>query len=144
MDNDTLLFLNLHPAALELYDALERWLLSAFPAAQKRVQKTQISFLGKHVFACVSFARVRPAAALHEPFLCFTLGLPEPLDSPGSQFRPKCVPAVGRSISCFTIRRSWTKRCWTGPNRLTRFLTEAVFRNLPNGLTDRRHGYDDS
>ena len=124
MDNDTLLFLNLHPAALELYDALERWLLSAFPAAQKRVQKTQISFLGKHVFACVSFARVRPAAALHEPFLCFTLGLPEPLDSPRVAVQTEVRP--GRWTVHFVLHDpaeldeallDWTQRAYAFSHR---------------------------
>ena len=82
MDPDTLLFLNEHPATLGLYEALEAWLLAAFPTAQKRVQKTQITFFDRHVFACVSFARVRKKAELPLVWLTYTLGLPAPLDSP--------------------------------------------------------------
>lgn len=80
MDPDTLLFFNDHPAALGLYEALEAWLQSAFPEAQKRVQKTQITFFHRHTFACVSFARVKKAECT-EPWLTFTLGLPTPLVS---------------------------------------------------------------
>ncbi len=92
MDADTLLFLNEQPSALGLYEALEDWLLAAFPAAQKRVQKTQITFFHRHVFACVSFARVRKKEERPEPWLTFTLGLPAPLESPRAAVQTEPYP----------------------------------------------------
>lgn len=80
-DMDTLFFFRDHLEALPLYEALERWLLTAFPGTRKRVQKTQISFYGRHLFACVSFARVRKKAELPGIWLTYTLGLPAPVES---------------------------------------------------------------
>jgi len=92
-DADTLLFFNLRPEALALYEAVENWLLAAIPGAQKRVQKTQITFFDRHVFACVSFARVlRKAALPPEPWLTLTLGLPAPLDSPRAAVQTEPYP----------------------------------------------------
>lgn len=92
MESDTLLFFNRHPAALGLYEELERWLQAAFPEMQKRVQKTQISFYQRYTFACVSFARVKKKAELTEPWLTFTLGLPTPLDSPRAAVQSQPYP----------------------------------------------------
>ena len=80
-DTDALLFFNEHPAALPLFAALEDRLFACFPEAQRRVQKTQIAYFHRHVFACVSFARVRRRAELPETWLTLTLGLPYPLES---------------------------------------------------------------
>ena len=80
-DLDTLLFFDKNPAALPLFTALEDAIFARFPAAQKRVQKTQISYYHRHVFACVSFARVRRKAELPDTWLTLTLGLPFPLES---------------------------------------------------------------
>ena len=54
-DTDTLLFFNTHSTALPLFLALEEKLLDRFPEAQKRVQKTQITYYHRHVFACISY-----------------------------------------------------------------------------------------
>lgn len=80
-DLDTLLFFDKNPAALPLFTALEDALFARFPDAQKRVQKTQISYYHRHVFACVSFARVRRKAELPDTWLTLTLGLPWALES---------------------------------------------------------------
>lgn len=75
---DSLLFFNAQPDALPLFLALEEKLFARFPEARKRVQKTQITYYHKHVFACVSFARVRRKAELPRPWLTLTLGLLSP------------------------------------------------------------------
>ena len=80
-DADVLQFFDGHRAALGTYLALEARLRERFPVVERRVQKTQISFFARRVFACVSFARVRRKAELPEGYLVVTLGLPAPLDS---------------------------------------------------------------
>ena len=80
-DADTLLFFNEYPKALPIYDHLEETIYDRFPVVNKRVQKTQISFSNRHLFACVSFARVKRKAELPDPYLVLTLGLPDPLES---------------------------------------------------------------
>ena len=80
-DTATLLFFNQHPDSLPLYEAFEDILFDSFPIVEKRVQKTQITFSNRHVFACISFARVKRKAELPEGYMVITLGLPAPLDS---------------------------------------------------------------
>ncbi|QTE69726.1 hypothetical protein JNO48_08675 [Clostridiales bacterium] len=79
---DTLVFFSGHPDALELYRVFEDLLYREFPCVNRRVQKTQITFYNRHVFACVSFARVKKKAELPEGYLVITIGLPAPLESP--------------------------------------------------------------
>ena len=101
MDLDTMLFFNDHPAALGLYEELEKWLLSAFPETRKRIRKTHISYFHRYVFACVSFARVRRKNELSEPWLTFTLALPGPLES--SRVAVQSEPYPGRWTVHFVL-----------------------------------------
>ncbi len=91
---DEILFFDRYPAAFPLYEAFAGKLFDLFPSAFMRVQKTQITFLNRHVFACVSFARVKKKAELPEPYLVITLGLSYPLDSP--RVAVKSEPYPGR------------------------------------------------
>ena len=100
---DTLLFFDAHRAALPLFAALEEWIFERFPEAKKRVQKTQITFYNSHVFACVSFARVKRKAELPADWLTLTLGLPVALDSP--RVAVKCEPYPGRWTHHFVLSR---------------------------------------
>ena len=93
-DLDTLMFFNQHPDALPLYEAFEDILFDSFPAVNKRVQKTQITFSNRHVFACISFTRVKWKAELPEGYMVVTLGLPASLDS--ERVAVKTEPYPGR------------------------------------------------
>ena len=77
---DILAFFHEHAEAFSLYEPLEARLL-AFPGTSIRVQKTQITFSNRHVYACASFLRVRQKAELPDPYLALTLGMPYPLES---------------------------------------------------------------
>ncbi len=94
MDTDTLLFFDKHPSILHLYEVFETKIHEMFPAAKKRVQKTQISFSNRHIFVCVSFARVKKKSELPNPYFVITLGLPYPLDS--DRVAVKTEPYPGR------------------------------------------------
>ena len=102
-DLDTLKFFEGHPGALPLFCAFEAMLLDAFPEVHRRVQKTQISFFNRHVFACVSFARVKRKAEQPEGSLVLTLGLPGPLDS--ERVAVKTEPYPGRWSHHFVLSR---------------------------------------
>ena len=91
---DTLLFFDQHPDALPLYRAFEELLFDSFPVVNKRVQKTQITFSNRHVFVCISFARVKRKAELPEGYMAITLGLHSPLDS--GRVAVKTEPYPGR------------------------------------------------
>lgn len=94
LDADALMFFDQHMDILPLYQAFEELLFDSFPVVNKRVQKTQITFSNRHVFACVSFARVKRKAGLPMRFIVITLGLPAPLDS--ERVAVKTEPYPGR------------------------------------------------
>ncbi len=100
-DADTLMFFGRHLDALSLYLTFEELLFDSFPEVNRRVQKTQITFFNRHVFACVSFARVRRKAELPAGYMVITLGLPCPLDS--ERVAVKTEPYPGRWTHHFVV-----------------------------------------
>ena len=78
---DVLFFFDGHPEELALYEALFRAVEAAFPEGSVRVQKTQISFYQRHLFAAVSLP-IRRRKDWPAHCIVLTLGLPAPLDSP--------------------------------------------------------------
>ena len=94
LESDTLMFFDLHQNALSLYQTFEELLYASFPVVNKRVQKTQITFYNRHVFACISFARVKRKAELPEGYMVITLGLHRPLES--ERVAAKTEPYPGR------------------------------------------------
>lgn len=91
---DELMFFDKQPTALPLYEVFARGLLEMFPSTSMRVQKSQITFSNRHVYACVSFARVKKKAELPDPYLVITLGLSYPLNS--NRVAVKTEPYPGR------------------------------------------------
>ncbi len=91
-DEDSLLFFDGHPEAILLFAALEDAIYTRFPETKRRVQKTQISYYHRYVFACVSFARVKRKAELPKTWLTLTLGLPYPLASPRAAVKTEAYP----------------------------------------------------
>ena len=100
---DVLFFFDDHLSSLPIYEALSGVIFSRWPDADLRVQKSQITFSHRHVFACVSFLRVKPKAQLPEGYLVLTLGLPYPLDSP--RIAAKTEPYPGRWTTHIVLSR---------------------------------------
>lgn len=69
------------PDTYPLYECFVQMLVSRFPETRIKVQKSQISFYNRHLYACVSFLRVKKKAELPESYFVLTLGLAEPLNS---------------------------------------------------------------
>ena len=82
MDGKALLFFQQDMEALPLYERLESLILDRIPDVQIKVQKSQISFYNRHMFACVSFAKVRKAKERPDHYIVVTFGLDHRLDSP--------------------------------------------------------------
>ena len=82
LDMDEAFFFDAVPGAYAIYCAFKGAVLKAYPNAQIRVQKTQITFYNPRVFACASLLRARRKAELPVPWLTVTLGLPYRLGSP--------------------------------------------------------------
>lgn len=82
MNQDALLFFARRPEALHLYDAFESRLLTELPETRVQVQKSQISFYNKHLFACVSLRPVQKASRLPSVYMVVTFGLERRAASP--------------------------------------------------------------
>ena len=78
---DLACFFQDRPKEAALYAALYKAMDAAFPQAQVKVQKTQISFYQRHLFAAVSLP-IRRRKDWPAHCIVLTLGLPAPLDSP--------------------------------------------------------------
>ena len=76
-ENDLLFFFGGRPRARAVYDGLFARLEAAFPDASVKVQKTQISFYGRRLFAMASLPRRRA-----EPGIVVSFGLSRRADSP--------------------------------------------------------------
>ena len=94
MDAATLLFFEQQPEALPLYEAFADAVIRQYPDTKVKVQKSQISFSSRYMFACVSFARVKKKKELPDPYLVVTLGMSYPLES--SRVAVKTEPYPGR------------------------------------------------
>lgn len=82
MNVDVLRFFDQNPEALPLYETFEKRVLEKVGEAEIKVQKTQISFYHKHMFACVSFAKVRKAKDRPKSYIVVTFGLSHKVESP--------------------------------------------------------------
>lgn len=72
--------------------SVTQWIVTALPQTTVRVQKTQIIFQNRHVFAALSLPRRAGDRAAHA--LPLTLGLPVRLDTP--RVRMTAEPYPGR------------------------------------------------
>ncbi len=93
-NQDAILFFMGHQTALPLYEAFAEKLAEQFPDTKMKVQKTQITFSNRHVYACISFLRVKKKAELPDGYFVLTLGLPYPLES--GRVAVKTEPYPGR------------------------------------------------
>lgn len=82
MDEKVLFFFSEHMEALPLYEELERRLMSELESVTVKVQATQISFYNRHMFACVSFAKVRRKSERPDIYIVVTFGLDREVRSP--------------------------------------------------------------
>lgn len=98
---DTLLFFDRHRGAYPLYEKFADMLFLRFPETMIKVQKSQISFYNRHLYACVSFLRVKKKSELPENYFVLTLGLPKPLES--DRAAAKTEPYPGRWTTHFVL-----------------------------------------
>ena len=98
---DTLYFFDRHQAVYPLYACFQEKLLARFPESRIKVQKSQISYYNRHLYACVSFLKVKKKAELPEDYFVLTLGLSAPLES--DRVAVKTEPYPGRWTTHFVI-----------------------------------------
>ena len=98
---DTLLFFDRHKNIYPLYEQFQKKLLARFPESRIKVQKSQLSYYNRHLYACVSFLKVKKKAELPEDYFVLTMGLPAPLES--GRAAAKTEPYPGRWTTHFVI-----------------------------------------
>ena len=98
---DTLFFFDRHQAVYPLYVCFQEKLLARFPESRIKVRRTQISYYNRHLYACVSFLKVKKKAELPEDYFVLTLGLSAPLESDRVAVKPEPYP--GRWTTHFVI-----------------------------------------
>lgn len=79
---DLLFFFDGKPVSLALYLAFEERVLALWPDVAVKLQKSQISFYNRHLFACASLLPVRRADDRPKEWLTVTFGLGRRVDSP--------------------------------------------------------------
>lgn len=82
MDSEVLLFFEKHAGALPIFEKFKNQVMETMDGVCMKVQKTQISFYNRHMFACVSFLRVRKAKDMPPDYIVVTFGLNRREDSP--------------------------------------------------------------
>ncbi len=82
MNEDILLFFDKHKDALPLYETLESRIFREIENVRIKVQKSQISFYNRHLFACVSFAGIRKKKDCPASYIVVTFGLDRRVESP--------------------------------------------------------------
>lgn len=75
MNTDVLHFFAKNMAALPLYEAFADKVQAEIENVRIKVQKSQISFHNRHMFACVSLARVRKKQDCPPAYIVVTFGL---------------------------------------------------------------------
>ena len=80
-ESDILFFFDGRPLELSLYQTLFRRMDGEFPGGSVRVQKSQISFYGRHLFGAASLP-ARRKKDWPEHCVMVTIGLPRRLESP--------------------------------------------------------------
>ena len=116
--SDVLFFFAGHPLELTLYQALFTRLDAMFPEGAIRVQRTQISFYGRHLFAAASMP-VRRKKGWPKACLMVSIGLGRRLDS--SRAAAAVEPYPGRWTNHVLLTRSeevdeellgWLEQAW--------------------------------
>ena len=82
MVEQILQFFDRYPDAIPLYEKFEKCVEDLVPEVRIKVQKTQISFYNRHMFACVSFAGVRRKKDCPDCYIVVTFGLEHKAESP--------------------------------------------------------------
>ena len=98
---DTLFFFDRHQAVYPLHACFQEKLLARFPESRIKVQKSQISYYNRHLYACVSFLKAKKKAELPDDYFMLTLGLSAPLES--DRVAVKTEPYPGRWTTHFVI-----------------------------------------
>ncbi len=95
MDENVLFFFEGHQEALPLYEKFEERVLSEISGVRIRVQKTQISFSNRYMFACVSLQSCGRQRSVRRPISWSPSGWITGKIRPVLMWPQKRIPADG-------------------------------------------------
>ena len=101
---DTWFFFERHQTVYPLYERFQEKLLAHFPESRIKIQRSQISYYDRHLYACVSFLKVKKKADLR-------------WHPTGWRQKLNRIPDGGRRILSSAIRLIWTENYSAGSNR---------------------------
>ena len=113
---DTLFFFDRHQAVYPLYECFQEKLLARFPESRIKVQKSQISYCNRHLYACVSFLKVKKKSELPEDYFVLTLRLSAPLEADRVAAKPSRIRDGGQHILSSAVHPIWTRNYLIGSN----------------------------
>lgn len=115
-ESDVLAYFDGHAEERALYEAFFRRLCAQFPACSVKVQKSQISFYNRHLFAAASLP-VRRKKDWPKTCILVTFGLSHRLDSPVWPWRWSPIPTAGPTMWWSPRPSSWTTPSSPGSRR---------------------------
>ena len=114
---DTLLFFGRHQSVYPLYERFQEKLLSGFPDSRVKVQKSQISFYNHHLYACVSFLKVKKKSELPEDYSCLRWGFLLRWILTGWRRKPSLTRDDGQLISSSAMYPIWMMKYLIGSSK---------------------------
>ena len=115
---DVLAFFSGKPLEMELYNTLFRRMEEIFSDASVKVQKSQISFYGRHLFSAVSLP-LRRKKNWPEHCIVVTIGLSHPLESPRTAVSMEPYPGrwtnhvlISEAAQIDEELMEWLKEAW--------------------------------
>lgn len=115
---DVLAFFSGKPLEMELYNTLFRRMEEIFSDASVKVQKSQISFYGRHLFSAVSLP-LRRKKNWPEHCIVVTIGLSHPLESPRTAVSMEPYPGrwthhvlISEAAQIDEELLEWLKEAW--------------------------------
>ena len=115
---DVLAFFSGKPLEMELYNTLFRRMEEIFSDASVKVQKSQLSFYGRHLFSAVSLP-LRRKKNWPEHCIVVTIGLSHPLESPRTAVSMEPYPGrwtnhvlISEAAQIAEELLEWLKEAW--------------------------------
>ena len=118
---DLMRFFENHPEEQAVYETLEARMAERFPDASVRVQKSQISFYNRHLFAAASLPLRRKKGW---PARCLMVDLrlgDQNVPRPASPWPRSPIRAAGPTMCCWNAAPMWTRNCFPGSKPPTIF-----------------------
>ena len=114
---DTMTFFGRRKVVYPLYALFQDKLLFRFPETRIKVQKSQISFYNRHLYACLSFLKVKKRLNCRITILPLRWGCLHRWNRAGWQLKRSRIPGDGQRILSSAAHPNWMMNCLTWLSR---------------------------